>query len=123
VTLSPQLIRLRPAPHTRTKVLSYSLKVEPKAHFLNWQQDPHGNWLARVVFQDKVTEFSVTVDLIADFAAFNAFDFFVAPEAESWPFEYEPALAEDLKPFRRAEKLTPRFSAYLDRSRATAPIR
>jgi uncharacterized protein (DUF2126 family) len=114
VTLSPQLIRLRPAPHTRTKVLSYSLKVEPKAHFLNWQQDPHGNWLARVVFQDKVTEFSVTVDLIADFAAFNAFDFFVAPEAENWPFEYEPALAEDLKPFRHAAKLTPRFSAYLD---------
>jgi len=114
VTLSPQLIRLRPAPHTRTKILSYSLKIEPKSHFLNWQQDPHGNWVARAVFQEKVTEFSVTVDLVADFGAFNPFDFFVAPEGEHWPFEYELALAEDLKPFRRLAELTPLFGAYVD---------
>ena len=113
VTLSPQIIRLRPAPHSRTRVLSYSLKVSPLGHFLNWQQDPHSNWLARAVFPEKVKEFSVTVDLIADFAAFNPFDFFVAPEAEIWPFEYERSLAKDLKPFRRLTRITPRFEAFL----------
>ncbi|MBU8545059.1 MULTISPECIES: transglutaminase family protein [Roseomonadaceae] len=113
VGMSPQLIRLRPAPHCRTPILSYSLDISPKPHFLNWVQDPQGNFIARVVFPERVREFVVTVDLLADMATINPFDFFVEPEAESFPFTYDPVLAQELAPFRRVTAPGPLLDAYL----------
>ena len=96
VQLGPQLIRLRPAPHCRTRVLSYSLTVTPKLHFLNWQQDPQGNYQARLVFPERTREFAIDVDLVAEMAVFNPFDFFLEPDAETFPFAYAPWLDKEL---------------------------
>ncbi|WP_428391433.1 DUF2126 domain-containing protein [Lichenicoccus sp.] len=113
VSLGPQTIRLRPAPHSRMPVLSYALKVAPSQHFLNWQQDPQGNFLARVVFPERVTQFEVTVDLVADMATINPFDFFLEPEAETWPFDYDHVLDAELLPFRTPLPAGPRLVALL----------
>jgi len=113
VHLSPQLIRLRPAPHCRTTVLSYSQRIAPAAHFLNWQQDPQSNYIARVAFPDPVTEFRVEINLVAELAVYNPFDFFLEPCAERAPFAYDASLVADLQPFLATEPLTPRFKEYL----------
>ena len=113
VNLGPQVIRLRPCPHARTRVLSYSLKVQPEPHFINWQQDPQGNWLARLVFPEKTREFSFEVDLVAEMAVFNPFDFFLEAHAEHFPFVYEPWQRHELTPFLYQLPATPRFAEYL----------
>ncbi len=113
VALGPQVIRLRPAPHCRSKVISYSLKVEPEAHFLNWQQDPFANYQARLVFPDKTKEFKVTVGLVVEMAVYNPFDFFLEPEAEEFPFVYADELKEELMPYLLADAMTPLVAEYL----------
>jgi len=113
VGLSPQVVRLRPAPHCRTPVLSYSLRIEPTKHFINWQLDPFSNYLARLVFLEKTTEFTVTVDLVAEMAVYNPFDFFLEPAAETSPFEYESGLRHDLQPYLVRDPLTPRWRDFL----------
>ncbi len=101
VTVSPHVVRLRPAPHCRTPIEAYTLDVEPREHFVNWQQDPFGNWSARLVFPEKTDRLSVTVGLVADMLVINPFDFFIEAYAEQFPFTYEPALAADLAPYLR----------------------
>lgn len=113
VSLSPQIIRLRPAPHCRTPILSYSLKVTPRQHFLNWQQDPQSNYQARFVFPEKTREFIVEVDLVAEIASINPFDFFLEDSAGEFPFEYEDWLARELRPYMEKEPAGPMLSAYL----------
>src|SRR3989442_13827292 len=113
VTLSPQIVRLRPAAHSRTPVTSYSLRIEPKDHFINWQQDPHGNFLARLVFPKQTRHFSMEVSLAAEMTVINPFDFFLEPYAEQYPFEYEALEERELGPFLESQEPGPLFQKFL----------
>lgn len=99
VSLSPHIFRLRPAVHSRTPIKAYSLRIEPEDHFINWQQDPFGNILARVVFPEKTKQLTVEVEVIADMTTINPFDFFVESYAEYYPFEYDAATKKELEPY------------------------
>ncbi len=113
VALGPQLVRLRPAPHCRTRIISYSLAVTPAKHFINWQQDPEANYLARFVFPDKTDELRIEVDLVAEMAVLNPFDFFLEPYAETYPFGYQGAEKRDLAPYLIMFRGEPKFREYL----------
>ena len=113
VAMGPHVVRLRPAPHCRSHILSYSLKIEPAGHFINWQQDAFANYLARLVFPEKTTEFKVTVDLVAEMSVYNPFDFFLEPDAETYPFTYDEALKLELQPYLVTEPATPAFAKWL----------
>ena len=117
VTLFPYEVRLRPAAHARTPVLGYSLKVEPAGHFLNWQQDPFGNWVARLVFPEKTESLSITVDLVADMTVINPFDFFMDESAENFPFKYPEGLKRELGPYLEADPAGPLLADWLARTR------
>ncbi|MBB3223463.1 transglutaminase family protein [Pseudoduganella umbonata] len=107
VSLSPHEVRLRPAPHARTPILSYSLTVTPQEHFINWQQDPYGNYIGRFVFPEKSDTLDFTVDLVADMTVINPFDFFVEKYAETFPFAYPPQLTSELSAYLQIEPSSP----------------
>ncbi len=122
VSLSPHVFRLRPAAHSRTTIESYSFKITPKEHFINWQQDPFGNYLARIVFPEKTTELSVEVELIANMVVINPFDFFVEEYAEKFPFSYEEQLRKELIPYFELKEYGPllrKWIGEIDRSQKT----
>ena len=111
VSMGPQVVRLRPAPHCRTPILSYSLRITPEDKFLNWQQDPFSNYLARIVCNEKTTRFEAVVEVVAQMAVYNPFDFFLEPQAEKFPFAYEPGLKHDLASYLKVEASGRRFDA------------
>ena len=113
VSLGPQVVRLRPAPHCRTPILSYSLKIRPHQHFINWQQDPQSNYLARLVFPEKTKELFIEVDLVAKLDVLNPFDFFLEPGADRCPFTYDPALRKELRPYLEVQPAGPLLEGFL----------
>ena len=114
VGVSPHIVRLRPALHTRTPIHAYSLKIEPAGkYFINWMQDPFGNFQARLVFPEKIRELSLTVDLVAEMTVINPFDFFVESYAEKYPFTYELTLSRELTPYLEIQENGPLLNAWL----------
>jgi transglutaminase-like putative cysteine protease len=114
VGLSPQVVRLRPAPHCRTPITAYSLKIEPTGYFINWQQDPQSNYLARLVFPEPVKHFSIEVGLVAEMTVINPFDFFLEDYAERFPFRYAASQANELAPYVTPDPAGQQLRTFLD---------
>jgi len=119
INVSPHEVRLRPAAHARTPILAYSLTVEPEKHFINWQQDPYGNYIARYVFPEKIQSLVFTVDLVADMTVINPFDFFVEKYAEKYPFNYTQQQAFELSPYLLAEPMCGQLADWLASAKAS----
>ncbi|MCG8670090.1 MAG: transglutaminase family protein [Pseudomonadales bacterium] len=113
VQVYPHVLRLRPAPHSRTKIHGYSLKIKPENHFINWQQDPFGNFQARLVFPEKVKHLSFEVEVIADMTVINPFDFFLEEDAQEFPFEYDEQTSKELKPYLVVEEDGPLLKEWI----------
>ncbi len=113
VLLGPQRVRLRPAPHSRSRILSYALEVEPASTLVHWHQDPYANYQARLLITQPTPALRITVDLVVELVPFNPFEFFLEPEAADYPFHYEPALARALAPYLSVEAPSPRVQAWL----------
>ena len=113
VSLSPHIFRLRPAPHSRTPIEAYSIKIKPENNFFNWQQDPFGNYLARLTFPEKTTELSIDVEIIADLKTINPFDFFVEKYAEDYPFNYTDTTQKELLPYLEVTDDGPLLNEFL----------
>jgi transglutaminase-like putative cysteine protease len=113
VALGPQTIRLCPTPHAHTPILSYALTVLPEPHTRHWFQDPMGNFLARVLFPEPTARFEITIELTADLAETNPFDFYLEPDAATWPFRYSTLLEQELTPYRAAEPIRPWLASLL----------
>ena len=115
INLSPHVLRLRPAPHSRTPIRAYAMRIAPDTHFINWQQDPFGNYLARLVFPEKTRELRIEVEVVADMTVINPFDFFVEESAEKIPFTYEAQLRKELTPYFEITDSGPLLSAWLEK--------
>lgn len=123
VALSPHIFRLRPAPHSRTAIEGYSFKITPENHFINWQQDPFGNYQARVVFPEKTTELSVEVEVIAKMQVINPFDFFVEDYADMFPFQYDASLKKELGPYLEPRETGPLLLEWIEQNKVNYDIK
>ena len=123
VALSPHIFRLRPAPHSRTAIEGYSFKITPENHFINWQQDPFGNYQARVVFPEKTTELSVEVEVIAKMQVINPFDFFVEDYADMFPFQYDASLKKELGPYLEPREAGPLLLEWIEQNKVNYDIK
>jgi transglutaminase-like putative cysteine protease len=112
VIFAPHVFRLRPAPHSRTPIHAYSIKIAPQKHFINWQQDPFGNYLARVVFTEPASELHIDVEVVAEMTVINPFDFFIEEYAETFPFEYDEQLKRELVPYLEVREAGPLLKAW-----------
>ncbi len=113
VWLSPHLLRLKPAAHCPAPVEAYSLTVTPGNHALHWQQDPFGNFLARVTFPEPTPSMSISVEMIAAIGVTNPFDFLLEDYAREFPFVYDPQLKKDLTPYLQPGERGPLLEQWL----------
>ena len=113
--LGPHYVRLRPAEHTRARLLAYNLTIGPE-HEIRWQQDPWGNRIARVTFDEetRARALSVTVDASFDIRPVNPFDFFVDGRCEDLPLEYPDGLIGELEPFLHPPTMTPALATFIE---------